>query len=36
MVLLDAEGRIVAATENIGGVADAAFVNAVRRTLEAR
>jgi len=36
LVLLDGEGRIVATTEKLGGVADATFVNAVRRTLEAR
>lgn len=33
LVLLDAEGRVVARTERVGGVPDAAFVAAVRRTL---
>jgi len=36
LVLLDGEGRIVASTEKLGGVADAMFVAAVRKTLEAR
>ena len=33
LVLLDADGRIVARTERIGGVPDAAFLAAVRETL---
>jgi protein SCO1/2 len=35
LVLLDADGRIVARTERIGGVPDARFVAAVRATLQA-
>lgn len=33
LVLLDVEGRVMARTENIGGVPDAAFVAAVKRAL---
>lgn len=33
LVLLDAEGRIVARTANLGGWPDAAFLSAVRKTL---
>ena len=33
LVLLDADGRIVARTERIGGTPDPAFVAAVRETL---
>ena len=33
LILLDAEGRIVARTERVGGKPDPAFVAAVRRTL---
>ena len=33
LVLLDAEGRIVARTENVGGLPDPAFLAAVRRTV---
>jgi protein SCO1/2 len=35
LVLLDADGRIVARTERVGGVPDAQFVAAVRATLQA-
>lgn len=35
LVLLDPEGRVVARTENIGGVPDVVFLAAVKRTLAA-
>jgi protein SCO1/2 len=35
LVLLDADGRIVARTERVGGKPDPAFVAAVRRALAA-
>ena len=33
LVLLDADGRVVARTERVGGLPDPAFLAAVRRTL---
>lgn len=34
LVLLDADGRVIARTERVGGLPDPAFLAAVRRTLE--
>ena len=33
LVLLDADGRVIARTERVGGLPDPAFLAAVRRTL---